>query len=599
MLARKTILSTVIVLSVLAGTVFGESLEENWNDFLHYTKIGRLDLAKGYARAILKSSPEPLKLLEFSRANSAGYQLLLKVIESTGDKELSELGEALLSVIEDGRHIRRKDPAIIVEEIKRLSTTKRGWLAGVKRLRNAGEYAIPFMLDAIADPERSDELANIVRALPEIGKDAIRPLVAALQTDEFAVQSEIVKALGEIGYRQSLPYLKYAAENGDSQQLRDTAIASIRKIDPSAVNLSSARLFYELSEDYYNHTESLEPAEKTTFGNIWFWDSVEHSLSREEVSSEYFYELMSMRCCEWSVKADASFGEAIGLWLAAFFKAELTDEPMPSYFGSGHADAMTYATTAGPVYLHQALSRALKDKDGYVALGVIEALAENAGERSLLYHLTASQPLIEALKCQYKAIRYSAAIAIAKAGPKETFAESILVIENLVDAMKQEEGLWQQTRERWGRSVSESYAVRAGRAMLKLAKTRNPVIDLSHARQDLIAATSDTRHEIQILSAEILAYINDPDAQRAIASMALSSDNPMEVRIYGFKSLAVSAKIHASLLDSASLGAIYELVSSRTAAEKEELRSAAAAAYGALNLPSQKVKDLILDQSKS
>jgi hypothetical protein len=29
------------------------------------------------------------------------------------------------------------------------------------------------------------------------------------------------------------------------------------------------------------------------------------------------------------------------------------------------------------------------------------------------------------------------------------------------------------------------------------------------------------------------------------------------------------------------------------------LRSAAAAAFGALNLPSQKVKDLILDQAKS
>jgi hypothetical protein len=34
-------------------------------------------------------------------------------------------------------------------------------------------------------------------------------------------------------------------------------------------------------------------------------------------------------------------------------------------------------------------------------------------------------------------------------------------------------------------------------------------------------------------------------------------------------------------------------------ADEEELRTAAAAAYGALNLPSRKVKDLILDQAKS
>ena len=45
------------------------------------------------------------------------------------------------------------------------------------------------------------------------------------------------------------------------------------------------------------------------------------------------------------------------------------------------------------------------------------------------------------------------------------------------------------------------------------------------------------------------------------------------------------------------MGAIYSLVSSQQI--DSELRSAAASAYGALNLPSRKVKDLILDQSRS
>ena len=45
------------------------------------------------------------------------------------------------------------------------------------------------------------------------------------------------------------------------------------------------------------------------------------------------------------------------------------------------------------------------------------------------------------------------------------------------------------------------------------------------------------------------------------------------------------------------IDAIYEIVGSPDA--DAQLRSAAAGAYGALNLPSQKVKDLILDQAKS
>ena len=37
-------------------------------------------------------------------------------------------------------------------------------------------------------------------------------------------------------------------------------------------------------------------------------------------------------------------------------------------------DAMTYATTAGPEYLHQALERAIRHKEAYVALHIVEAL---------------------------------------------------------------------------------------------------------------------------------------------------------------------------------------------------------------------------------
>ena len=108
---------------------------------------------------------------------------------------------------------------------------------------------------------------------------------------------------------------------------------------------------------------------------------------------------------------------------------------MPAYFGTGHADAMTYATTAGPEYLHQALARAIKDKDAKVALGAIEALAVTAGESSLFYAIGNTQPLADALSFDNKAVRYSAAIAIALAGPNKAFPQSQMVIRNLAEAL--------------------------------------------------------------------------------------------------------------------------------------------------------------------
>lgn len=590
-MSKDTSIAGFLVLFLLiAGMAVADELSDNWNDFLHYTKIGRLDLAKGYARALIESDPDPVAVLALAEDNPNGLYLLKKAHTNEHDLELGELAGKVLDVIEQGRFERRTDSAIIAEEIRRLSGTARGQLAAVKRLRNAGEYAIPFMLDALADRQRRDEVPNIIMALPKIGKDAIRPLAAALQSDNSAVKAEVIKALGEIGYPQSLSYLKYVAESDSSAELRGLATESIQQIKPAASQSSAAGLFYQLGEDYYNHAESLAPAEDADFANVWFWGEQERRLVKESVDREYFYELMAMRCCEWALRADAEFGDAIGLWIAAFFKAESTGLEMPDYFGQGHADAMTYATTAGAEYLHQALARALKDNNAYIALQAVEALAENAGEKSLMYRLGMEQPLLAALSFDDKAVRYSAAIAIASAGPQENFAEGRIVVQNLAQALA-------ESSETSELDNADEYALRAANAMLKLAMERNRVIDLSGARDALMEATTDKRDEIKMLSAKVLAHLSSADAQKSIAAMALNESNSMDIRLSAFESLTTSAKINGNMLDDAYIGAIYSLVGSKEI--DATLRGGAASAYGALNLPSQKVKNLILDQAKS
>ena len=267
---------------------------------------------------------------------------------------------------------------------------------------------------------------------------------------------------------------------------------------------------------------------------------------------------------------------------------------MPDYFGAHHADALVYATTAGVEYLFQALSRSVKDNNAFVSLGVIEALAKTAGEKSLLYQMGPSQPLLAALSFNDRMVRYSAAIAIGEAGPTEAFDQSKLVVANLADALGQSPQTGSAGANGWSEDIAENYAVRSAQAMLSLAQSRNPVLDLSAAQPALESATNDKR--IQILAGQVLAYINSPGAQRAIAAMALETSNDPDVRISAFHSLANSAKLNANMLPDETIDAIYALIKSNET--EAELRSSAAAAYGALNLPSRKVKDLILDQAK-
>ena len=566
-------------------------VEENWHDFLHYTAIGRYELAKSHAELIIESQPAPTLLLDLAEKeeNQQEYRLLLKM--HADSEELREISGKILELIDQGRYIRRTDAKIISKEIQRLSTTIKARIAAEQRLKNAGEYAIPQMLAAIADPDRKNEMAYITDALPKIGRPAIRPLTAALQMDDVAIKVEVIRALGKIGHYEPLPYLKYIIENSDSGVLKAQAVNAIEQIDAAALQMPAAELFFRLGENYYDQNDSQAPPAEFDFANVWFWDPEKMALVRQEVNKNYFDELMAMRTCEWTLKADASVGKAIGLWIAAFFRAESVGEPMPEYFGAGHADAMTYATTAGPEYLHQALERAIKDNDAYVALGAVEAMAVNAGEKSLLYRLGTEQPLAKALSFSDRKVRYSAAIAFAEANPVNGFVGSALIVENLAEAVLG------QDAEEIGEEAAEAYALRAVEAMYKLALVRNRIVDLSAALSALVEVTHKSDPQMQVLASQVLAYLESPEAQRAIADMAMSEQNDNTVRIAAFGSLALSAKVNANLLLTEEIDAIYALVSSTEA--DPDLRAAAAGAYGALNLPSEQVKNLILDQAKS
>jgi len=569
-------------------TAVSNELADNWNDFLHYTVLGRYDLASGFAQKIIDSNPDPLQLLKLSEDNPKGYAILVRV--HANHPQLAPLAEKILGIIEQGRYQRRTAADIIIAEIKRLSSTVRGKYTAIERLRNSGEYAIPYMLAAMADETRREEFPNIASALPEIGRPAVRPLVASLEMENLAVKAEVIRALGKIGYAEAMGYLKYIVENDKSEQLRELAAESLKQIDAANANKKAAEMFFKTADNYYYKVDSLQPASEGDTANIWFWSRENNGLVREAVSKTYFMELMSMRNCEWALRADKDFGQAISLWLACFFRIDAARIGYPQYFGQGHADAMTYAVTAGPEYLHEALERALKDNDTVVAFGAVEALARNAGEKSLMYRYKTSQPLIEALSYNDKDVKYTAAIALALAEPSEKFPQSEYVINNLASAITA------VPEPNWPADKTDNYAIRAAQAMLKLAETRNNAVNVSDALDALIKATNDSRDEMKIISCQILAYISSPDAQRAIADLALNESNPIEIRISGFESLTTSAKVNGNLLLDSQIDQIYKIVESRDT--NKDIRSTAAEAFGALNLPSRRVKDLILNQSQ-
>jgi hypothetical protein len=144
--------------------------------------------------------------------------------------------------------------------------------------------------------------------------------------------------------------------------------------------------------------------------------------------------------------------------------------------------------------------------------------------------------------------------------------------------------------------VATDYATRAGQLMIKVGSSRGQVYDLMPAKQALLSSLSDARPDIVKLGGQVLGLLNDKDAQAGLLTTALDDKSADDVKISLFKSLATNAKFFGNKLDGSQVQLLEKVVAD---AGNLEVRSAAAEARGAMNLPADQAKSLIVKQSKT
>jgi len=135
------------------------------------------------------------------------------------------------------------------------------------------------------------------------------------------------------------------------------------------------------------------------------------------------------------------------------------------------------------------------------------------------------------------------------------------------------------------------WCIRAAQCLGMLAETHNPVYDLTGATKSLIAALTDSRAPVQIAAAQALAKFRGAEPQRALASLAGDGKAAKEVRLASYAAATDSVRQFGNELDEKQVDALIAVV---TAQGDLDIRNAAATLLGSLNLPSEKVKELIL-----
>ncbi len=440
--------------SAPAGLLPGnDPLEENFADYLHFALVGQFEIADKLGKALLQR-PEvnPLtkegaeKLLMISEKYKNSIDTLLLIINNT---PLADDAKKILELVRESHRQARMAPNRITENIKLLAGTPVQQSVGMERLLESGEYAVPWLLEVLGNPQKQDLHGFVVKALPQLGKKAVNPLVQALSIDDPVVRGAVAEALGRIGYPQALPYLaRVVADPKVNDAVRAAAVAAVKRIvvaDPAVKQLPPAELFRDLAEQYYANVDSLRPDASEPRANVWFVQN--GLLSPVEVPNEIYPFVMAMRAARASLALAPDQPKMVALWVAANFRREAalgmdvtSEEAVDSTDLTRPADfprSIYFARLFGPVYSQIALARAVKDRDPAVALGAIAALDVTAGPATMVAmpHSDAAS-LAAALSFPELLVRIRAALALGRALPQQPFRDSAEVVPALASAVQ-------------------------------------------------------------------------------------------------------------------------------------------------------------------
>lgn len=444
-------------MAILAGSSFSTAIaadektlketESQLRDYVHYVKIARYDLANSFGQAVVDKLAKPIGKAEGEAAVTLGE--FVNLLENGGEigrfedavgrgeriGEIESVSSALANAYSKGKLEIARNASEITKSIDMLTGTQRQRLVSRERLAAAGEYAMPQLLSAFQKRDNPALIAQVRQLMVDMGRQAARPLQAAVAGLDEGTQEAAIGVLGDIPYTSSVAVLNDIANTSKHAQCRKAALRALAKLGKSGAG-NVAGEYLNLAEAYYSGAESLTPFPKDDAQLVWSYDP-QLGLTARAVDTTVFHETMAMRTAEGALRADAKNQAAVSLWLAANFSRELNapkDYVNPLY--KDRPEPMFYAAAAGTDALQAVLARALDTKDAQLARKAISALGKTAGP-SALKAGKGRNALIEALRFPNRRVQTDAALVLAVASGNQTFDGAERVVPVLASAVRE------------------------------------------------------------------------------------------------------------------------------------------------------------------
>jgi HEAT repeat protein len=419
------------------------------DDFAHYVLIARPDLAESSAAQLLDrvtDAKDFANLVEEGDVNRF-LDATTRAQKLQGNANLQALSGALIKLYDKGRLDRARDPKQIAENIAMLTGGQRAKLMGRQGLLQAGEYAMPQLLEAYLQDRDAGLSVEAQSVMIGLGRQSIVPLTTGLLAMTPTQQEKVVRVLGQVGYKMSVPALADLHNTTTSDQVRSACDRALQQLQSQPGD--PAPLYRQLAEAYYSENSEVTNFPGEDFQLLWDFDPAV-GLTMNAIRTPVFHEAMAMRLTERAMELEGANGsvnpDSLALWVASNYSRE-ADTPEgyinPAYPVAGAAadgaeprrSAEYFGVAVGGDVASRVLGRALNEKDTPLVRRSLAAVEQTAGGRVALSQAGASSPLVTALTYPNRRVQTEAALAVSAAAPTSDFSGSDRVVPILSSAV--------------------------------------------------------------------------------------------------------------------------------------------------------------------
>jgi CheY-like chemotaxis protein len=380
------------------------------------------------------------KLIDARLDDSAASQLMSQFGPATFlqialSRPLAPEGKAFADAVVAGARRYAQDPARVTELIDKLGDSHAKTRAEtIEQLRLAGPAVVHDLLNVLADPRRQALHQGVWGAVLAFGSDAIGPLLGALESPDASVAAAAAEALGWLsatdasGPLASLAFRPQA--EGRVRQAARSALAQILGRMPDQAE-AAAMLERQASQWSLGQGATRRPKSRLTPGGvqqvieIWHWDNTrQRSVPRDYPPVEARAELAAgaaLAALQMTDRGDPAYVDRLILSLmTAFDRLDRRTAAGQATASLGEPSRSELNRAPGPL-LALVLDTALATSRHRAALIAARLLGEQ-GTAKLLTETSQPAPLVRALSCPDRGVRFTALEAIVRLKPPARFA---------------------------------------------------------------------------------------------------------------------------------------------------------------------------------